>query len=393
MIKRPSGNVLSDRALIQLQSLQILLTYLTRLVTDMDTDDTLKLEQPEGEMSSRNDELEGTELTKESGKETADSGSSTNSNAAITNTQDTESEFQDNPELKCEPCLYRNQDVVATKYCKECDERYCDSCTFSHTSQKQTKSHIILDIKEASDTKEKCEPCYCKQKHIDATFICQDCEEYLCLECKEFHLSQKRNKKHAIKPLFTPIFCATCRSGGHDVVATSYCKDCDDPEPFCFTCADQHTAMKISRNHQLSSELELLIKLKEQSQTEDNDSRDASSCGILNASDIVTDHLSCEPCFHQNLYKPATHYCFTCDEKYCEECTKRHKAHRRTNDHEVINLILLNPTKTCDACTYNGEDQIAGFNCVDCDEHLCESCKNYHQSQKQTRSHQINPIS
>lgn len=103
--------------------------------------------------------------------------------------------------------------------------------------------------------------------------------------------------------------------------------------------------------------------------------------------------FTCEPCFYQNLDKPATHYCFPCDEKYCEECTTRHKAHRRTIEHKVINLSLLNPTKTYDACTYNGEDQIAGFKCEDCDEHLCQSCKRYHQSQKQTRSHQLNPIS
>lgn len=103
--------------------------------------------------------------------------------------------------------------------------------------------------------------------------------------------------------------------------------------------------------------------------------------------------MSCEPCFHQNLDKPATHYCFTCDEKYCEGCTTRHKAHRRTNDHDIILLSLLNPSKTCDSCSYIGEDQIAEFKCTDCDEHLCESCKKYHKSQKQTRSHQINPTS
>ncbi|XP_071169828.1 uncharacterized protein [Mytilus edulis] len=355
----------------------------------MDVDETFKFEEP-GETGSRNEDWEKTDLT-----ETNDSGGNADSNS-ISNTQEIASGLQDNPELKCEPCMYRNLDVVASKYCKECDERYCDSCTFSHTSQKQTKSHIILDIKEASDTIEKCELCECKQQNTDATFICQDCAEYLCLECKEFHLSQKRNKKHVIKPLIAPIFCTTCRSRGHDALATSYCIDCDDPEPFCVTCADQHTAMKISRNHQLSSEIELLMnmmKLKEQPPTEDNDCRDGSSCGISNASDVVTEHLSCEPCFHQNLDKPATHYCFTCDEKYCEECTTRHKAHRRTNDHDIIVLSLLNPAKTCDSCTFIGEDQIAEFKCEDCDEHLCESCKKYHQSQKQTRSHQINPTS
>lgn len=167
----------------------------------------------------------------------------------------------ENPDLKCEPCQYRKVEVSATKYCKECNERYCDSCTFCHTTQKQTKNHTIADIIEAVCIKgTKCEPCACKQKYTNAFFICEDCDEHLCLECKEFHRSQKRNNKHVIKPSITQIYCTTCSAGGHEALATSYCIDCEDPEPFCVTCANQHTAMKISRNHKLSSELELFIK-------------------------------------------------------------------------------------------------------------------------------------
>lgn len=90
---------------------------------------------------------------------------------------------------------------------------------------------------------------------------------------------------------------------------------------------------------------------------------------------------------------PATSYCINCDEKYCENCTKRHKAQRRTNDHDVVDLSILNSTKMCDICIYSDEKNTAGFLCMECSEQLCESCMKYHQSQKQTKNHQITPIS
>jgi hypothetical protein len=54
----------------------------------------------------------------------------------------------------CEPCQHRNITVTATKYCDECEEKYCESCTFSHIVQKRTKTHKLVDItKEIIDKK------------------------------------------------------------------------------------------------------------------------------------------------------------------------------------------------------------------------------------------------
>jgi hypothetical protein len=46
----------------------------------------------------------------------------------------------------CEPCQRRNITVTATKYCDECEEKYCKSCTSSHMVQKRTKTHRLVDI-------------------------------------------------------------------------------------------------------------------------------------------------------------------------------------------------------------------------------------------------------
>jgi hypothetical protein len=46
----------------------------------------------------------------------------------------------------CEPCQRRNITVTATKYCDECEEKYCESCALGHIAQKRTKTHKIVDI-------------------------------------------------------------------------------------------------------------------------------------------------------------------------------------------------------------------------------------------------------
>ncbi|CAG2243041.1 unnamed protein product [Mytilus edulis] len=288
----------------------------------METVENMKVEEPEGEVGSTNEEFKEIDVTERSETQTGTSDVKTDSND-ITNTPDIDSEIEGILVLKCEPCLYRKLDAVATKYCKDCDERYCDPCTLCHTTQKQTKGHFILDIKECLDMKTKCEPCACKQRNTDAIFICKDCDEHLCKECKEFHVSQKETT---------------------NMLFARWTPNCFVPP------VDQEVT--ILWLHHIALTLFTINRLKEQTQTGDSYSRDGSSCGILSASDIVadansnaTDHLLCEPCFYQNLDKPATHYCFTCDERYCEKCTKRHKTHRRTEDHNVIDLSLLNPKK------------------------------------------------
>ncbi|CAG2227309.1 unnamed protein product [Mytilus edulis] len=199
--------------------------------------------------------------------------------------------IHENLDLNCEPCQYRKEEVSATKYCKECNERYCDSCTFSHTKHKQTKNHTITDIREAVVINlKKCEPCDCKQ-----------------------------------------------------------------------------------RTQMLPSFAKTIERKTESEQTEPRDHQILDGCSeFSNASDTVTDAssnatftdcLPCEPCLNQDMKRPATSYCINCDEKYCENCTKRHKAQRRTNDHDVVDLSILNSTKMCDICIYSDEKILHG-SCV-----------------------------
>ena len=110
----------------------------------------------------------------------------------------------------CEPCQHRNITVTATKYCNVCEEKYCESCTLSHMAKKLTKMHKIVDITKDFIDKKLCEPCDSKNKGINATYICDDCDENLCEACKKFHMLLKRNKNHKIRSLVQQLFCETC---------------------------------------------------------------------------------------------------------------------------------------------------------------------------------------
>jgi hypothetical protein len=125
--------------------------------------------------------------------------------------------------------------------------------------QKRTKTHKLVDITKEIIDEKLCEPCDSKNKSINATYVCDDCDENLCEACKKFHMLEKRNKNHKMRSLVQQLFCETCSAQGSDIVAVFYCLDCEEPAPYCESCAEQHTSMKKSRSHKMSTDLTPVI--------------------------------------------------------------------------------------------------------------------------------------
>ena len=50
-------------------------------------------------------------------------------------------------------------------------------------------------------------------------------------------------------------FCNPCLFGDEQIEATHYCMTCEDPEPLCEACAQQHTRHKASRHHEINDDL------------------------------------------------------------------------------------------------------------------------------------------
>lgn len=284
----------------------------------------------------------------------------------------------------CEPCSTRNIESIAIQYCQDCVEQFCETCTASHKTQKATKGHAIVDIKLAqfNAPKKKCEPCTYKNNSTPATCVCQKCEEFLCDQCKTYHLSQKLNKNHTMISISEEVLCEPCRSADKKVQASGYCLTCDDPEPLCPSCAEQHTAMKLTRDHTLSFDIANFI-LSYKSKEE------PTADAICSA-----DQRTCEPCAYHMKNVNATYYCKECDEFMCDACYSQHKAMKNFSMHDMVDVNSMSSSvEMCEPCKYNVKETQATHKCEMCDEYLCVKCKDVHLSLKKNRKHPVKPLS
>lgn len=112
---------------------------------------------------------------------------------------------------------------------------------------------------DALNTEKKCEPCTHLKENVVANCICCQCKEYMCSDCRNHHLSEKRSKNHKIKSIEEKLVCGPCHTNGKTNVATSYCQDCADPEALCTACAARHNKYKTTKDHRISSDIDTYI--------------------------------------------------------------------------------------------------------------------------------------
>ncbi|VDI28332.1 Hypothetical predicted protein, partial [Mytilus galloprovincialis] len=288
----------------------------------------------------------------------------------------------------CDPCSSRNLMVASTHYCQDCEEKYCDTCTTSHQNQKATKDHRIM---ANNIFKKMCDPCNVNSKETTGSYVCEECEEFLCTECKAHHTLQKQNTDHTIKSIVEKIHCDPCHRADRREHARYFCQDCTDPEPLCQTCANQHQAMKMTKNHKLSADIATYILRYEN--TQKRDTIKSIQEEIATNMDHGGDQKMCEPCNYNNITSTAVHYCEDCDERYCNKCILKHNSNRRFAHHNVVNLNdLMKSMDICEPCKFNNDNVRATYICENCIEYLCGDCKRGHLSHKKQRHHNVTPL-
>jgi hypothetical protein len=166
--------------------------------------------------------------------------------------------------VKCDSCI---EDIVkAEKYCTECKEHFCCSCVRVHQKQKKTKEHTL--ISPVSATKNKgaqikavviCKGC--SKSKILAKY-CTECQLCMCEDCCEIHRRSKFTRSHMLLDRdeiedVNKQDCDSCMSPGS---ADSYCERCG--EFFCTICNKQHQSLKETRDHEVVSVQDGLLKRK-----------------------------------------------------------------------------------------------------------------------------------
>ncbi|VDI01173.1 Hypothetical predicted protein [Mytilus galloprovincialis] len=299
----------------------------------------------------------------------------------------------------CEPCSLTNKNEHSKYYCTYCEEYYCGRCFASHSSQKSSKAHDVLTIEDVLPATHHCEPCYENQHNVNPVNRCEDCEEYLCESCTMVHLSQKQNKGHTIKPLPRPVSCYPCSANDTNKIATAFCLDCEDPEPLCDDCADQHKLMKKTKNHKMSKN-KFTLNLKFSQKIERFETNIQNETETVKAQKLITNvqekstEPKCEPCEKRGKPTIAIYFCHDCEERYCEACMKKHTISKNTKNHRLGNIPHdANNVYTCDLCKFNNIVTAANYFCENCEDKLCGNCQKIHQSQNMSRDHKIQVIS
>ena len=86
---------------------------------------------------------------------------------------------------KCSLCIQKGIKEEATKYCVECENYYCTSCSDMHMYFPALKGHTLLDechcnaMPYPSMTTEACSSH--KDKHLE--IYCEDHDEVVCMMC------------------------------------------------------------------------------------------------------------------------------------------------------------------------------------------------------------------
>ncbi|XP_071121936.1 uncharacterized protein [Mytilus edulis] len=295
----------------------------------------------------------------------------------------------------CEPCSLQNKTERAVYFCRNCIEKYCEPCSFTHKAHKVSRKHDIVTFDDSSQNTIACEPCNYRNTFARPSDFCKECEEYLCKSCTIEHCAQKQNKNHNLQQLKNALNCEPCLVNGKTGTAVKFCLDCEEPEPLCASCADIHIAMKRTRDHRLSADRIHLNRLKPDAQRNPGNQSFCQAQVQKNSKSSEVDMASttgkqCEPCNHRGMEVSASHYCQDCDERYCENCMQKHAKSRQSKKHDVVDISQ--EIENCKPCLLIKVITHASHFCKDCAENLCNECTNTHTSQKLTRNHKIIPF-
>lgn len=104
----------------------------------------------------------------------------------------------DIPTSWCDPCSEKGEKIAADKMCKDCEEALCSSCITQHKSQKATKKHELQELTLLISALRTCDPCAETENEVVAVKYCEECEEYYCNKCTEMHLVPKITRKHKL---------------------------------------------------------------------------------------------------------------------------------------------------------------------------------------------------
>ncbi|WAR30914.1 hypothetical protein MAR_033456, partial [Mya arenaria] len=150
--------------------------------------------------------------------------------------------------VHCTVCVDAVCKSKAVKYCEDCIEYMCETCTEMHQRNKLMKVHNLLAIDKIKETK-----CWTCEK-IGSVAYCMECDKMICWQCRATHVITKKYNGHKLVSVTkgycdeTRLYCEPCEGRDLQQLASAFCLDCDR-ELLCSKCAKKHKARKKTQSH------------------------------------------------------------------------------------------------------------------------------------------------
>ena len=109
--------------------------------------------------------------------------------------------------------------------------------------------------------------------------------------------------------------------------------------------------------------------------------RGASS---LNWGSDEVHELECGPCGTGGISRKGLFFCKECNEHLCNPCKNCHGNLKITRNHTVVSCELL-----CGPCISKNLKREPSHYCEECSEYLCDTCKDVHGALKMSRNHTV----
>ena len=120
------------------------------------------------------------------------------------------------------------------------------------------------------------------------------------------------------------------------------------------------------------------------SKMESNRPESLRGASSLNWGSDEVHELECGPCGTGGISRKGLFFCKECNEYMCNPCKDYHGTLKITRNHTVVSCELL-----CGPCISKNLKREPSHYCEECSKYLCDTCKDVHRALKVSRNHTV----
>ena len=109
-----------------------------------------------------------------------------------------------------------------------------------------------------------------------------------------------------------------------------------------------------------------------------------SGASSLNWGSDEVHELECGPCGTGGISRKGLFFCKECNEHLCDPCKDYHGSFKIDRNHTIVSCELL-----CGPCIFKNIKRKPSHYCKECSEYFCNTCEDFHGALKMSRNHTV----